>query len=212
MRLNAGGVRELHWHKAAEWAYMIYGTRADHRGRRGGPRRSSDDVGVGDLWYFPQGIPHSIQGLGARRREFLLVFDDGNFNEDSTFLLSDWFKHMPPERAGEELRCAGVERSPTCPNPSELYIFPSPVPGPLADDRSPAPGRCPTRFSHRLLAQEPIRTKGGTVRIVRLRELPGLASTIAAALVEVEPGRHARAALASERGRVAVLHRRPGRA
>jgi oxalate decarboxylase len=26
MRLNAGGVRELHWHKAAEWAYMLYGT------------------------------------------------------------------------------------------------------------------------------------------------------------------------------------------
>ena len=26
MRLNAGSVRELHWHKAAEWAYMLYGT------------------------------------------------------------------------------------------------------------------------------------------------------------------------------------------
>src|SRR5207237_8404905 len=26
MRLNAGGVRELHWHKAAEWANMLYGT------------------------------------------------------------------------------------------------------------------------------------------------------------------------------------------
>src|SRR6202008_3497138 len=25
MRLNAGGVRELHWHKAAEWAYMLKG-------------------------------------------------------------------------------------------------------------------------------------------------------------------------------------------
>ena len=26
MRLNAGGIRELHWHKQAEWAYMLYGT------------------------------------------------------------------------------------------------------------------------------------------------------------------------------------------
>src|ERR1700739_4242780 len=25
MRLNAGGVRELHWYKAAEWAYMFFG-------------------------------------------------------------------------------------------------------------------------------------------------------------------------------------------
>jgi hypothetical protein len=28
MRLNAGGVRELHWHRAAEWAYMLYGASA----------------------------------------------------------------------------------------------------------------------------------------------------------------------------------------
>src|ERR1700759_2740655 len=26
MRLNAGGVRELYWHKTDEWAYMLYGT------------------------------------------------------------------------------------------------------------------------------------------------------------------------------------------
>ena len=38
MRLNAGGVRELHWHKAAEWAYMLYGTRAHHRDRRARPQ------------------------------------------------------------------------------------------------------------------------------------------------------------------------------
>jgi len=26
MRLTAGGIRELHWHTAAEWAIMLYGT------------------------------------------------------------------------------------------------------------------------------------------------------------------------------------------
>jgi Cupin len=54
-----------------------------------------DDVGVGDLWYFPSGVPHSIQGLGPDGCEFLLVFDDGDFDEDNTFLISDWFKHTP---------------------------------------------------------------------------------------------------------------------
>ena len=48
MRLNAGGVRELHWHKAAEWSYMLYGnariTAIDAQGRN-----FVDDVGVGDL-------------------------------------------------------------------------------------------------------------------------------------------------------------------
>ena len=96
MRLNAGGVRELHWHKQAEWAYMLYGTARitaiDPRGRN-----FVDDVGVGDLWYFAGGIPHSIQGLGLDGCEFLLVFDDGNFSEYETVLLSDWMAHTPPE-------------------------------------------------------------------------------------------------------------------
>jgi len=83
MRLNTGGVRELHWHKAAEWAYMLYG-RARITAVDGEGRQFVDDVGVGDLWYFPKGIPHSIQGLGPDGCEFLLVFDDGSFSEDMT--------------------------------------------------------------------------------------------------------------------------------
>src|SRR6202163_1263882 len=83
MRLNAGGVRELHWHKAAEWAYMLYGTAritaVDSQGHN-----FVDDVGVGDLWYFASGVPHSIQGLNRDGCEFLLVFDDGEFDEDNT--------------------------------------------------------------------------------------------------------------------------------
>ena len=59
---------------------MLYGrariTAVDQDGRN-----FVDDVGVGDLWYFPPGIPHSIQGLEADGCEFLLVFDDG-FSED----------------------------------------------------------------------------------------------------------------------------------
>ena len=96
MRLNAGGARELHWHKAAEWAYVLTGkariTAIDADGNN-----FADDVGVGDLWYFPPGIPHSIQGLDPDGTEFLLVFDDGDFDEDNTFLLSDFMKHTPPE-------------------------------------------------------------------------------------------------------------------
>jgi oxalate decarboxylase len=62
------------------------------------------------------------------------------------------------------------------------------VPGPLATDvvQSPA-GMAPQSYSYRLLAQEPIRTAGGQVRIVDSSNFP-VASTIAAALVELEPG------------------------
>src|SRR2546430_1777796 len=152
MRLNAGGVRELHWHKAAEWAYMLYGTAritaVDAQGRN-----FVDDVGVGDLWYFPSGIPHSIQGLGPDGAEFLLVFDDGDFDEDNTFLLSDWFKHTPPEVLGKNF---GVPASLVAhtPDPSELYIFKAPVPAALGKDKLLGAAPVPQTFSHRMMAQE----------------------------------------------------------
>jgi oxalate decarboxylase len=185
MRLNAGGVRELHWHKAAEWAYMLYGTAritaVDAQGRN-----FVDDVGVGDLWYFPSGIPHSIQGLGPDGAEFLLVFDDGDFDEDNTFLLSDWFKHTPPEVLAKNFGVSAATFA-KVPDPSELYIFPAPVPGPLASDKIAGASEVPNRFSHRMTAQTPISTKSGTVRITDSKVFPA-SRTIAAALVEVAPG------------------------
>ena len=61
MRLNAGGVRELHWHKEAEWVYMFNGQARISAVDQDGCN-FLDDVGIGDIWYFPPGIPHSIQG------------------------------------------------------------------------------------------------------------------------------------------------------
>jgi oxalate decarboxylase len=185
MRLNAGGVRELHWHKAAEWAYMLYGnariTAIDAQGRN-----FVDDVGVGDLWYFGSGIPHSIQGLNPDGCEFLLVFDDGDFDEDNTFLISDWFKHVPNEVLAKNFGAPASLFGHT-PDPGELYIFPAPVPGPLSSDKIPGATPVPESFSHRMMAQQPIKTKSGTVRITDSRVFPA-SRTIAAALVEVEPG------------------------
>src|SRR5882757_8817182 len=185
MRLNAGGVRELHWHKAAEWAYMLYGTARitaiDPQGRN-----FVDDVGVGDLWYFGSGIPHSIQGLGPDGCEFLLVFDDGDFDEDNTFLLSDWFKHVPGEVLGKNfgVSAASFDR---LPDPSQRYIFPAPVPGSLQADKISGVTPVPQTFSHRMMAQNPIKTKSGTARITDSSVFPA-SKNIAAALVEVEPG------------------------
>jgi len=185
MRLNAGGVRELHWHKQAEWSYMLYGTAritaVDAQGRN-----FVDDVGVGDLWYFPAGIPHSIQGLDPDGCEFLLVFDDGDFDEDDTFLITDWFKHTPNEVLGKNFGVAASFFGHT-PDPSQRYIFPAPVPGPLGPDKIAGAAPVPQSFSHHLMAQQPIKTKGGQVRISDSSSFPA-STTIAAALVEIEPG------------------------
>jgi oxalate decarboxylase len=187
MRLKPGGIRELHWHKEAEWAYMLAGrarlTAVDQAGHN-----FIDDVGAGDLWNFPSGIPHSIQGL-EEGCEFLLVFDDGNFSENETFLLTDWFKHTPREVLAKNFGQArdAFANLPTDPE-LQRYIFAGSVPGPLPSDavKSPA-GAVPQTFSHRMLAQEPIWVSGGQVRITDSSNFPA-ASTIAAALVEIEPG------------------------
>lgn len=184
MRLTPGGVRELHWHKQAEWSYMLDGsariTGVDQDGRN-----FVDDVGVGDLWYFPAGIPHSIQGL-KDGCEFILAFDDGGFSENSTFLITDWFAHTPKDVLAKNF---GVDEQDFAGIPShERYIFQSDVPGSLNSDRVASPnGPVPSSFSHRLLAQEPVRTNGGTVRIADSTNFPA-SITVAAALVEVEPG------------------------
>ena len=187
MRLKPGGIRELHWHKEAEWGYMLAGrariTAIDPQGRN-----FLDDVGVGDLWNFPAGIPHSIQGL-EEGCEFLLVFDDGDFSENATFLISDWFAHTPREVLAKNF---GVPEAAFANLPKDVertrWIFAGQVPGPLASDGVQAPaGTVPVSYSYRLSAQEPITLAGGQARIVDSSNFPA-ASTIAAALVEVEPG------------------------
>ncbi|MDR7074022.1 oxalate decarboxylase family bicupin [Fictibacillus barbaricus] len=184
MRLTPGGVRELHWHQEAEWAYMILGrarvTSVDQNGRN-----FIADVSAGDLWYFPPGIPHSIQGL-EEGCEFLLVFDDGNFSDLNTFSISDWFAHTPKDILAANF---GIPKQAFADIPDkQRYIFQANVPGPIDTQIVQDPyGTVPLSFTHRLLAQKPIVTPGGTVRIVDSSNFP-VSKNIAAALVEIKPG------------------------
>ena len=188
MRLTAGGIRELHWHTAAEWAIMLYGTARitciDSEGRS-----FVTDVKEHELWYFPPGIPHSIQGLAPDGCEFLLVFDDGNFSEFETVLLSDWMAHTPPEIVAKNF---GVSEQAIAKMPKkELFIFQSETPGPLEEDRRRAAGALgpsPIDFAFRTLNMPPTkRNKSGEVRIVDSTNFK-IATTIAAAIVTVKPG------------------------
>lgn len=188
MRLTAGGIRELHWHSAAEWAFMLAGSARITAITPIGKSFVSD-VHEGDVWNFPSGIPHSIQGLGPDGCEFLLVFDDGAFSEYDTVQLTDWVAHTPREVLSKNF---GVPPTAFDNSPKhELYIFQGEVPGPLAEDRSAAAGTAgisPVSFDYHFRAQTPDKsTKGGEVRIVDSKNFPA-ATTIAAALVLVHPG------------------------
>ncbi|OEH91705.1 oxalate decarboxylase family bicupin [Bacillus solimangrovi] len=184
MRLTPGGVRELHWHKQDEWSLMLEGrariTAVDQNGHN-----FIADVEKGDLWYFPAGIPHSIQGL-EEGAEFLLVFDDGNFTEADTFSISDWFAHTPKSILADNF---GVDEQAFKDIPdSQKYMYQGEIPGSLQSESITSPyGSVPQSFTHKLLAQEPIITPGGSVRIVDSSNFP-ISENIAAALVEIKPG------------------------
>src|SRR6266849_1028355 len=137
MRLTAGGVRELHWHTSAEWAIMLYGTARitaiDAYGKS-----FVADTKKNDLWFFPSGVPHSIQGLNPDGCEFMLVFDDGDFSESETVLLSDSMAHIRREVLSKNFGVA--EQALKSLPRNELFIFQTEVPGPLQADRKTAAG------------------------------------------------------------------------
>jgi oxalate decarboxylase len=186
MSLAPGGLRELHWHaNAAEWAYVIKGqcrvTTIDPQGRS-----QVVDFAAGDVWYFPRGFGHSIQGIGSEDCLFVLVFDNGYFSEFGTFSISDWVGHIPPEVLGKYF---GVPASTFANFPKrEVYIAKGPVPPPLP--AVPAPGSLdsgPLTHRYRLLAQRPDTYPGGTNRLVSQREFP-ISTTVTGALMRIKAG------------------------
>jgi oxalate decarboxylase len=188
MRLAAGGIREMHWHQQAEWAVMTRGacrvTVLDLEGRS-----SVQDVKAGDLWYFPAGFPHSLQGLGPDGAEFVLAFDSGEQSEYNTLLVTDWVAHTPPEVLAKNfgLPVEGFGRIPL----HQRWIFQGEVPGPLAADQAAARGpngEPPLPFTFALSSMPPTKeTAGGKVQIADSRNFK-VSQTIAAALVTVKPG------------------------
>jgi oxalate decarboxylase len=186
MTLQPGALRELHWHaNAAEWAYVLEGscrvTTIDPAGQW-----EIVDFGPGDVWYFPRGHGHSIQGLGPGTCTFLLVFDNGYFSEFGTFSISDWLGHTPPDVLARNF---GLPASTFADFPKkEVYIATGPVPPTLPED--PAPGsqnEPPLTHRYRLLAAKPEQFAGGTLRRVSATEFP-ISATMTGALLVIEPG------------------------
>jgi oxalate decarboxylase len=136
MRLTRGGIRELHWHLAAEWAYVTAGscriTTIDQSGRA-----NVEDVHKGGLWYFPAGLPHSLQGIGQDGCEFIIAFDDGKASEFNTLLVTDWLAHTPPDVLAQNF---GVPAETFSKIPlNDLYIFQGEMPGPVEADQQAVP-------------------------------------------------------------------------
>jgi oxalate decarboxylase len=186
MRLKPGAMRELHWHAiAAEWAYMLKGR---VRGTVIDPEGNYEvlDFEPGDVWYFPRGHGHALQGLGPDEAHFILGFDDGAFSEHGTFSVTDWLALTPPDVLARNL---DVPASTFADFPKkEVYIGKAKVPPPHLPEPKPGTVRS-SSLSHKyqLLAQEPRKFPGGTMRVVSSREFP-ISTTMTGALMTLDPG------------------------
>jgi oxalate decarboxylase len=191
MRLEPGGMRELHWHaNAAEWAYVISG-RCRTTILHPDGHSATDDFDPGDVWYFPRGYGHSIHGLGPGECHFILSFDNGYFSEDHTFSITDWVAHTPRSVVSQTLGITeeDVARLPD----SEVYFAKGPVPALQLGDREVGPRSSDVQrsltTSHRypLMAQAARKFAGGTHRVVTVKEFP-ISTTMSGAVFELLPG------------------------
>jgi oxalate decarboxylase len=147
------------------------------------------DVSEGDLWLFPAGYPHSIQGLGPDGTEFLLVFNQGMFSEDGTMLLSETVAHIPPEVLAKNtcLDKSVFAQTPGAP----LYIFPGNLPHSLEQDKAEIGGAkvaSKYQYTFRMRSMQPTTSsEAGEVRIVDSRNFP-VSKKVSAALLIIKPG------------------------
>lgn len=187
MRLEPSAYRELHWHKAGEWALMLNGSvRIEAVNEIG--ETFVDDVTAGDVWFFPPGIPHSIQAF-ENGCEFLLVFNDGEFSEDETFLVSELMERTPKEVVAKNFR-TDVSTFDKLPD-GQLWIFPgTPAPADIQEQNVTGPaGSIPKEvtYSYHFSEQQPYRVPGGSIKVIDPATFP-IANTFSAALITVDVG------------------------
>ena len=160
MRLQPGSLRELHWHTtAAELGYVVSGgCRTTVLSPDGA---ATDTFRPGDVWYFPRGWGHSIQGIGSSECQFILIFDNGDFSEeDHSLSITDWLANTSPVVVAQSLGL-GMEWVAKLPK-GEAYFAGGPVPDDPFARATPQPKpTLATTHRYPLGAQQPRRVPGG---------------------------------------------------
>lgn len=187
MRLEPYAYRELHWHSAGEWSLILRGSVRVMSMNDDG-ENFVDDLVAGDVWFFPSGIPHAIQALD-QGSEFLLVFDQGDFSEDGTSLLTEMFLRNPKQVLAKNFRTdvSSFDKLP----PDQLYIFNgTPAPSNISESNVTGPAgfqNLEGSYTYHFSQQAPYEVPGGNLKIIDPTTFP-IAPNFSAALVTVEPG------------------------
>ncbi len=176
MRLTAGSYREMHWHTADEWAYVLYGkARVTVMSPDG--KMYIADVGEGDLWIFPavilipsrDSIPmarNSCSSFFFTTRQFLGGRNHVAFGVGGAYADRSLDEELRPRSRGFGQASDGA-----------LYIFPGAAPAnSVAHDMDLIGGSAvasPYQFTLRLKSMAPTKsTPHGEVRVVDSRNFP----------------------------------------
>ena len=186
MWLEPGGMRELHWHaNAAEWTYIVEGrvriTVIDPEGRS-----EVNEFSAGDVWFFPRGHAHMLECLGDQPTHFILIFDNGYFEDFGTFSLADWMAHTPKKLLAKIFRVP-EETFDTFPK-GEMFLTKGKIPSAKSPD--PLQPRKPSLLTHKgtLKTAKPQREfLGGKQWMLDSTRFP-IAKTISGVLFEIAPG------------------------
>jgi oxalate decarboxylase len=184
--LNGGGVREMHWHNSAEWAYILGGYCQVTVVDPGGETEVAN-YGPGDLWYFPKGHSHAIQTLGPEPCHAILAFDDGLYGEHGTFGLSDWISRLD---AGMVAQVTGLSKEAVAQLPSaEVYIRQGEIIG-RDTPQARAQQVLNRKRTHRyqMMAQAPrVKSAMGTIHVASAKEYP-ISTTLTGIVTRLKAG------------------------
>jgi oxalate decarboxylase len=186
MRLEPGGMRELHWHAtAAEWAIVFEGrVRTTVINPNG--TAETNDFDPGDVWYFPRGYGHMLECLGEKECHFVLIFDNGYFSEFGTFSITDWLAHVPKSLLAKNFSRPESDFN-TFPK-GEVYF----AQGAIPPERQSIPlqGSKPVPLTHKhvLFSKPPFAIfKGGREWRVDSTTFP-VSKTVTGVVLDLEPG------------------------
>ncbi|MBX3411985.1 MAG: cupin domain-containing protein [Pirellulales bacterium] len=94
MTIKPGAIRALHWHPhAAEWQYVVAGSaRVTVFASHGHAR--TEELGVGDIAYIPQGFGHYIENSSQEDLQLVIAFNSGRYE---SIELADWLASNPSD-------------------------------------------------------------------------------------------------------------------
>ncbi|KAM5468341.1 putative oxalate decarboxylase [Microsporum audouinii] len=185
VHLTKGGIRQMHWHRVAEWGYVYAGAILVFAVSEDG-RYQIDKLTPGDMYYFPKGAAHSFQGL-EDENEVLVAFDDGDFDRHgTTFQIADWVSHTPKEVLAKNFNIPIGTFDKTDKHDLDILNSTTTIRN-VTGPNGPLMGNSSYTFHIHNALEVPIPGGGGTIQIVDSKNFP-ISKTIACAVVRLKPG------------------------